>query len=321
MAGGLRGDRTAHHRRGQDLAQRLTARRGRNCSSGTSRRSTHAGRSCWPSARARPPASTAPTTAARPGRSPSATPTPRAFYDCLTFFDRPPRTRHERPGGRQVPHPLHQRRRPFLGGAAERRACPPALEGEAGFAASGQCLVGSGPRDVWLATGGAARARVLHSADRGLTWTVADTPDPGRRPGPRCLRARLPRPGARHRRRRRLPRRPAVPAGRGHHRRRRPHLEARRAAAARLPLRGRLAPVTAARPPSRSAPPAPTSPPTAAAPGARSTPARTTPSTARRTAAAGRRGRRDGWPGWRTDRQGVVPTGMGTCGMFESRRE
>jgi photosystem II stability/assembly factor-like uncharacterized protein len=31
---------------------------------------------------------------------------------------------------------------------------------------------------VWLATGGAARARVLHSSDRGLTWTATDTPIP-----------------------------------------------------------------------------------------------------------------------------------------------
>jgi photosystem II stability/assembly factor-like uncharacterized protein len=31
---------------------------------------------------------------------------------------------------------------------------------------------------VWLATGGGAHARVLHSADRGLTWTAADTPIP-----------------------------------------------------------------------------------------------------------------------------------------------
>ncbi|MCT7357160.1 oxidoreductase [Streptomyces sp. 15-116A] len=56
---------------------------------------------------------------------------------------------------------------------------PPALPGEAGFAASGQCLVSSGPKDVWMATGGAARARVLHSADRGRTWTVTDAPIPG----------------------------------------------------------------------------------------------------------------------------------------------
>ena len=55
---------------------------------------------------------------------------------------------------------------------------PPALPGEAGFAASGQCLVKNGPSDVWLASGGGATSRVYHSADRGVHWTVADTPIP-----------------------------------------------------------------------------------------------------------------------------------------------
>ena len=102
---------------------------------------------------------------------------PRAFYDCLTFFDR----RH----GLAMSDPVDGRFRILStedGGRSwevlPSEGMPPALEGEAGFAASGQCLVSSGPRDVWLATGGAARARVLHSSDRGRTWTVADTPVP-----------------------------------------------------------------------------------------------------------------------------------------------
>ncbi|KND44679.1 MULTISPECIES: WD40/YVTN/BNR-like repeat-containing protein [Streptomyces] len=102
---------------------------------------------------------------------------PRAFYDCLTFFD----PRH----GLAMSDPVDGKFRLLStkdGGRSwsvlPNEGMPAALEGEAGFAASGQCLVGSGPRDVWLATGGAARARVLHSADRGLTWTAADTPVP-----------------------------------------------------------------------------------------------------------------------------------------------
>ena len=102
---------------------------------------------------------------------------------------------------------------------------PAALDGEAGFAASGQCLVSSGPRDVWLATGGGAHARVLHSADRGLTWSGRRHADTGGRPGQRRLRARLPRPHARTRGRRRLPRRPGLAAGGRAHRGRRPHLD------------------------------------------------------------------------------------------------
>lgn len=102
---------------------------------------------------------------------------PKAFYDCLTFFDR----QH----GLAMSDPVDGRFRILStrdGGRSwtvlPSAGMPPALEGEAGFAASGQCLVSSGPRDVWLATGGAARARVLHSSDRGLTWTAADTPIP-----------------------------------------------------------------------------------------------------------------------------------------------
>lgn len=101
----------------------------------------------------------------------------RAFYDCMAFFDH----RH----GLAMSDPVDGRFRILSTGDGGRSwtvlpdsGMPPALDGEAGFAASGQCLVTAGPRDVWLATGGAARARVLHSADRGHTWTTADTPIP-----------------------------------------------------------------------------------------------------------------------------------------------
>ncbi|WP_406440980.1 oxidoreductase [Streptomyces sp. NBC_01613] len=101
----------------------------------------------------------------------------KAFYDCLTFFDR----RH----GLAMSDPVDGKFRILStsdGGRSWKvlpnAGMPAALDGEAGFAASGQCLVASGPSDVWLATGGAARARVLHSRDRGLTWTATDTPVP-----------------------------------------------------------------------------------------------------------------------------------------------
>ncbi|KUN23454.1 oxidoreductase [Streptomyces antibioticus] len=101
----------------------------------------------------------------------------RAFYDCLTFLDR----KH----GLAMSDPVDGKFRILSTNDGGRSwnvlpsdGMPAALEGEAGFAASGQCLVSSGPKDVWLATGGAARARVLHSSDRGLTWTATDTPIP-----------------------------------------------------------------------------------------------------------------------------------------------
>lgn len=53
---------------------------------------------------------------------------------------------------------------------------PPALAGEAAFAASGSCLAVQGGANAWIATGGGAKARVFRTIDRGRTWTVAETP-------------------------------------------------------------------------------------------------------------------------------------------------
>ncbi|MET9958608.1 oxidoreductase [Streptomyces sp. NPDC006326] len=98
----------------------------------------------------------------------------RAFYDCLTFFD----ARH----GLAMSDPVDGKFRILStddGGRSwevlPSTGMPDALPGEAGFAASGQCLVSAGSRDVWLATGGGAVGRVLHSADRGRTWRVAES--------------------------------------------------------------------------------------------------------------------------------------------------
>lgn len=55
----------------------------------------------------------------------------------------------------------------------------PVLPGEAAFAASGTAIGTHGGREVWMVTGGGAHARVFHSADRGASWTVADTPVSG----------------------------------------------------------------------------------------------------------------------------------------------
>jgi photosystem II stability/assembly factor-like uncharacterized protein len=51
---------------------------------------------------------------------------------------------------------------------------PAALGGEGAFAASNSCLVLKG-NEIYFGTGGPA-ARVFHSPDGGLTWTVARTP-------------------------------------------------------------------------------------------------------------------------------------------------
>ena len=53
---------------------------------------------------------------------------------------------------------------------------PPALPGECSFASSGTCVATQGGRNAWIATGGAAIARVLATRDGGNTWNAYDTP-------------------------------------------------------------------------------------------------------------------------------------------------
>ncbi len=55
-------------------------------------------------------------------------------------------------------------------------ALPPALPNEGFFAASGTNVTVLPPNHVWLGTGAASEARVLHSSDGGRTWTLAKTP-------------------------------------------------------------------------------------------------------------------------------------------------
>ena len=101
---------------------------------------------------------------------------PNAFYDCMDYF----------PGGRSglaLSDPVGGKFRAAAtddGGRSwhvlPNAGMPPAVDGEFAFAASGTCLVTSG-RDAWFATGGGA-ARVFHSRDGGLDWTVTAAPIP-----------------------------------------------------------------------------------------------------------------------------------------------
>jgi photosystem II stability/assembly factor-like uncharacterized protein len=56
-----------------------------------------------------------------------------------------------------------------------RDKMPAALTGEGVFAASGSTLAIYGGKELYIATGGPA-ARVFHSPDLGVTWTVTETP-------------------------------------------------------------------------------------------------------------------------------------------------
>jgi hypothetical protein len=51
----------------------------------------------------------------------------------------------------------------------------PATPGEAGFAASGECLTTDHGHTAWFGSGGGTTAHVFRSDDRGATWTVAAT--------------------------------------------------------------------------------------------------------------------------------------------------
>ena len=53
---------------------------------------------------------------------------------------------------------------------------PPALPGEASFAASGTCIATQGESNAWIATGGSTTARILATRDGGDTWKAYDTP-------------------------------------------------------------------------------------------------------------------------------------------------
>src|ERR671911_3018809 len=99
---------------------------------------------------------------------------PAAFYDCMAWFNK-----HR---GLALSDPVNGRFRILATNDGGRTwhvvdaDMPPALPLEFAFAASGQCITTAGGRDVWFGTGGDAVARVFHSGDRGLTWTVANTP-------------------------------------------------------------------------------------------------------------------------------------------------
>jgi photosystem II stability/assembly factor-like uncharacterized protein len=56
------------------------------------------------------------------------------------------------------------------------RKLPPAQAGEAAFAASGTCVETQGTDRAWIATGAAAKARILATTDGGDTWKSYDTP-------------------------------------------------------------------------------------------------------------------------------------------------
>jgi photosystem II stability/assembly factor-like uncharacterized protein len=101
-------------------------------------------------------------------------PDAKGFFDCMAFWD----SKH----GVALGDPVEGR---FVlittkdGGKNWKRLAsqpmPPAIAGEGAFAASGTCIAVQRKNNIWFATGGSV-ARVFRSADRGKSWSVAETP-------------------------------------------------------------------------------------------------------------------------------------------------
>ncbi len=99
---------------------------------------------------------------------------PAAFFDCMSFFNAKQGLVLSDPVGGKF-RILSTRDGGQSWTVLPNAGMPAALPGEAGFAASGECLTTSG-RDAWFGTGGSTSARVFHSRDGGLTWDVSTTP-------------------------------------------------------------------------------------------------------------------------------------------------
>ncbi len=99
---------------------------------------------------------------------------PKGFLDAMTFWDKD----HGLVIGDSIDNKFQ-----FLitdnGGKTWSKvpasALPPALDNEGGFAGSGTNIAVFGTH-AWIGTGAGPRSRMLHTPDRGKTWTVADTP-------------------------------------------------------------------------------------------------------------------------------------------------
>ena len=103
-----------------------------------------------------------------------ATNDPKVFLDAMTFWD----DAHGIVVGDSVDGQFHL----LMTGDGGRTwsrvpagVLPPALPNEGAFAASGTNIAVFGA-DAWVGTGAASTARVLHTRDRGRTWTVRTTP-------------------------------------------------------------------------------------------------------------------------------------------------
>lgn len=100
---------------------------------------------------------------------------PRAFYDAMSFWD----ADHGIVIGDSIAGQFCILTTENGGRTWKRipaQALPAALTNEGAFAASGTNIAVWGKSHAWIATGGAARSRILRTSDRGRTWQIADAP-------------------------------------------------------------------------------------------------------------------------------------------------
>jgi|SRR6185437_8082488 len=100
---------------------------------------------------------------------------PKAFYDAMSFWD----ANHGIVIGDSIDGQFCIMTTDNGGRTWVRvppSALPPARENEGAFAASGTNIALFGKAYAWIGTGAGAKARVLHTTDRGRTWQIAETP-------------------------------------------------------------------------------------------------------------------------------------------------
>jgi photosystem II stability/assembly factor-like uncharacterized protein len=99
--------------------------------------------------------------------------TPGAFYDCFAFWTPFRGIAHSDPVDGTFPDLRTTNGRTWTDISDN---LPAPLPGEFSFASSGTCVATQGLRNAWIATGGAATARVLATRDGARTWHTYDTP-------------------------------------------------------------------------------------------------------------------------------------------------
>jgi photosystem II stability/assembly factor-like uncharacterized protein len=99
--------------------------------------------------------------------------TTNAFYDCFSFWTPRRGVTHSDSVNGVFPDIRTMDGLTWQSIAANM---PPALAGEASFAASGTCITTQGENNAWIATGGATTARILATKDGGNTWNAYNTP-------------------------------------------------------------------------------------------------------------------------------------------------